>query len=130
LGRWGSKQPTLGISTTCEVGLGLKKKDLVVLGTLIAAAMPPFETFSLGSLEYPDRSTTLVIQVASFDQDNELVLSGPGIAGTIGFSARPLPGDFRARLIGNRALFPRGVDLIVLSEDAVAALPRSIRIAG
>ena len=30
------KQPTLGISTTCEVASGLKKKDLVVLGTLIA----------------------------------------------------------------------------------------------
>ena len=35
-------EPTLGISTTYEVGPGLKKKDLVVLGTLIAAAMPPF----------------------------------------------------------------------------------------
>jgi len=41
-GRWGSKQPTIGISTTYEVGLGLKKKDLVVLGTLIASLMPPF----------------------------------------------------------------------------------------
>ena len=30
-----------GISTTYEAGLGIKKKDLVVLGTLIAASTPP-----------------------------------------------------------------------------------------
>jgi alpha-D-ribose 1-methylphosphonate 5-triphosphate synthase subunit PhnH len=93
------------------------------------AAMPPFEVFSPGSLEYPDRSTTLVLQVASFSHGEALALSGPGIAGTTSFSAAPLPPDFRARLIANRATFPRGVDLILVSEDAVAALPRSIRIA-
>jgi alpha-D-ribose 1-methylphosphonate 5-triphosphate synthase subunit PhnH len=92
------------------------------------AAMPPFDAFSLGSLEYPDRSTTLVVQVHSFAHGEELKLSGPGIAGTRSFSAAPLPADFRARLIANREMFPRGVDLILVSEDAVAALPRSTRI--
>jgi alpha-D-ribose 1-methylphosphonate 5-triphosphate synthase subunit PhnH len=94
------------------------------------AAMPAFEAFAPGSLEYPDRSTTLVVQVASFGQGEELALSGPGIAGTTSFSAQPLPADFRARLIANREMFPRGIDLFLVSEDAVAALPRSIRIAG
>jgi alpha-D-ribose 1-methylphosphonate 5-triphosphate synthase subunit PhnH len=93
------------------------------------AAMPAFEAFSPGSLEYPDRSTTLVLQVASFGQGEELLLSGPGIAGTTSFSAQPLPADFRARLIANREMFPRGIDLILVSADAVAALPRSIRVA-
>jgi len=92
------------------------------------AAMPAFDAFSPGSLEYPDRSTTLVVQVASFGHSEELKLSGPGIAGTRSFSALPLPPDFRARLIANRDIFPRGVDLILVSPDAVAALPRSIRI--
>ncbi len=93
------------------------------------AAVPAFEAFSPGSLEYPDRSTTLVMQVASFSQGHALALSGPGIAGTTSFSAQPLPLDFRARLIANREMFPRGVDLILVSETAVAALPRSVRIA-
>jgi alpha-D-ribose 1-methylphosphonate 5-triphosphate synthase subunit PhnH len=92
------------------------------------AAMPPFETFSPGSLEYPDRSTTLVVQVGRFDHGDALELSGPGIAGTRTFSAAPLPPDFRTRLIANREMFPCGVDLILVSKDAVAALPRSIRI--
>jgi alpha-D-ribose 1-methylphosphonate 5-triphosphate synthase subunit PhnH len=92
-------------------------------------AMPAFDAFSLGSIEYPDRSTTLVLQVETFDCGEELALSGPGIAGTTNFSAAPLPPDFRMRLIANRALFPRGVDLILVSPDAVAALPRSVRVA-
>ena len=41
----------------------------------------------------------------------------------------PLPPDFQERLIANREMFPRGLDLILVSEDAVAALPRSIRVA-
>jgi alpha-D-ribose 1-methylphosphonate 5-triphosphate synthase subunit PhnH len=69
-----------------------------------------------------------VVQVASFGNGEELKLWGPGIAGTRPFSAQPLPADFRARLIANREMFPRGVDLILVSEDAVAALPRSTRI--
>jgi alpha-D-ribose 1-methylphosphonate 5-triphosphate synthase subunit PhnH len=93
------------------------------------AAMPAFDAFSPGSLEYPDRSATLVVQVASFGNGEELKLSGPGIAGTRRFSAQQLPADFRARLIANREMFPRGLDLILVSEDAVAALPRSIRVA-
>jgi alpha-D-ribose 1-methylphosphonate 5-triphosphate synthase subunit PhnH len=93
------------------------------------AKMPAFDAFSPGCLEYPDRSTTLVVQVESFGHGDALKLSGSGIPGTRNFSAQPLPPDFRARLIANREMFPRGVDLILVSEDAVAALPRSIRIA-
>jgi alpha-D-ribose 1-methylphosphonate 5-triphosphate synthase subunit PhnH len=93
------------------------------------AAMPAFDAFSQGSLEYPDRSTTLVVQVARFDHGDALSLSGPGIAGTRRFSAQPLPPDFRARLVANRDMFPRGLDLIFVTAAAVAALPRSIRVA-
>lgn len=91
--------------------------------------MPAFEAFSPGSIEYPDRSATLVVEVAAFEHGEALVLSGPGIAGNRSFSASPLPDDFRARLAANRALFPRGIDLILASADAVAALPRSLRLA-
>jgi alpha-D-ribose 1-methylphosphonate 5-triphosphate synthase subunit PhnH len=95
----------------------------------VSGALPAFDVFAPGTLEYPDRSTTLVVQVESLDQGEALALSGPGIAGTRRFSARPLPPDFRARLIANRDMFPRGVDLILVSETAVATLPRSVRVA-
>jgi alpha-D-ribose 1-methylphosphonate 5-triphosphate synthase subunit PhnH len=94
----------------------------------LSGALPAFDVFSPGSLEYPDRSTTLLVQVESFGHGDELLLSGPGIAGPRRFSAQPLPPDFRARLIANREMFPRGVDLILVSETEVAALPRSVRV--
>jgi alpha-D-ribose 1-methylphosphonate 5-triphosphate synthase subunit PhnH len=92
------------------------------------ARCPPFATFAQGSLEYPDRSTTLVLQVDGFGRGESLELAGPGIAGTQRLCAAPLPDHFPARLAANRALFPRGIDLILASRDAVAALPRSIRV--
>jgi alpha-D-ribose 1-methylphosphonate 5-triphosphate synthase subunit PhnH len=88
-----------------------------------------FDAFALGSIEYPDRSTTLVLQIERFDAGEPLTLSGPGIEGTRRFSAAPLPPDLGTRLVDNRAHFPRGVDLILASRDAVAALPRSVRVA-
>jgi alpha-D-ribose 1-methylphosphonate 5-triphosphate synthase subunit PhnH len=87
---------------------------------------PPFDGFSLGTPEYPDRSATLVLQVDGFGNGQRLLLSGPGIPDVHSFSAQPLPPDFQARLAANRTLFPRGVDLILVSPDAVAALPRSV----
>ena len=91
-----------------------------------AVHAPAFDGFSLGTVEYPDRSATLVLQVEGFGNGQRLLLSGPGIPDVRSFSAQPLPPDFHARLAANRALFPRGVDLILVSPDAVAALPRSV----
>jgi alpha-D-ribose 1-methylphosphonate 5-triphosphate synthase subunit PhnH len=92
------------------------------------ARAPDLEAFSLGTPEYPDRSTTLVLQVKGFSGES-LTLAGPGIAGTQSLSAGPLPNDFRQQLIANRALFPRGVDVILATDSAIAALPRSVRVA-
>jgi alpha-D-ribose 1-methylphosphonate 5-triphosphate synthase subunit PhnH len=90
-----------------------------------AATAPDFETFALGSPEYPDRSTTLVLQVDQLSGPFPLRLRGPGLAGDGSLSFAPCPEDFAARLGKNHALFPRGVDLLLVTRDAVVALPRS-----
>lgn len=92
------------------------------------AQTPPFDVFSLGTAEYPDRSTTLVLEVQAFGRGPCLSLSGPGIADVVSLSATPLPPDLDGRLAANRALFPRGVDLILVASDSVVALPRSVRV--
>jgi alpha-D-ribose 1-methylphosphonate 5-triphosphate synthase subunit PhnH len=89
---------------------------------------PDFQAFAAGTLDYPDRSTTFVLQVEAFGIGPARMLAGPGIADMAAFSASPLPGDFDARLAANHALAPRGVDFILASPSAVAALPRSTRI--
>jgi alpha-D-ribose 1-methylphosphonate 5-triphosphate synthase subunit PhnH len=91
-------------------------------------ALPTFEDFNLGSADYPDRSTTLVLRVESFATGQALMLEGPGIKNRQAFRADPLPDDLAERLRQNRELFPRGVDLVLASATEIAALPRSVRL--
>lgn len=89
--------------------------------------MPDFTQFALGSEEYPDRSTTLIVQVENF-RGAAISIAGPGIKGRRSFAATPLPADFAGRLDANRELFPRGVDLVLVVGDEIVGLPRSVRI--
>ena len=91
--------------------------------------MPPFEEFSVGSMEYPDRAVTLVLQVDRLSDNGGFCLSGPGIKGSRALSAAPLPADFAMRMRANRALFPRGLDVIFASDWMLAALPRTVHVA-
>jgi alpha-D-ribose 1-methylphosphonate 5-triphosphate synthase subunit PhnH len=90
----------------------------------------PLDHFNPGLPDYPDRSTTLVLQVESLRSGTELVLEGPGIHGRRSLRASPWPRTIGAQLAANRALFPRGVDLVLLAGCEVAALPRSVRVVG
>ncbi len=92
------------------------------------ARLPPFESFGQGSAEYPDRSTTVVLQVASFAEGETLSLTGPGIRDSQPFRAAPLPADMPERITANRSLFPRGVDLLFVAPSQIAAIPRSVRL--
>lgn len=90
-----------------------------------AATVPSFEAFALGNPDYPDRSTTLILQLATLTGGADLALSGPGIRGAASLRAGGLPEDIIERQAANRALFPRGVDLLLVAGNDVAALPRS-----
>lgn len=88
--------------------------------------MPPLTTFNQGEPEYPDRSTTLIVQASRFDA-SDTVWAGPGIRGQSAFTPTPMPTDWRTQLADNRARFPLGVDLILVTRNAIAGLPRSTR---
>jgi alpha-D-ribose 1-methylphosphonate 5-triphosphate synthase subunit PhnH len=95
------------------------------------STMPPLEEFAAGTQEYPDRSTTLVLQVDAIGEGEEFGFSGPGIIGTANFMATGLPVAFRQWWRANGALFPRGVDLLLASPDGrLIGLPRTARLAG
>jgi alpha-D-ribose 1-methylphosphonate 5-triphosphate synthase subunit PhnH len=93
-----------------------------------AASCPDLKSFSLGSSEYPDRSTTLILQVESLTQGREYRLSGPGIDGVAVLRAMLAPGDLFERLAINAALFPRGIDVVLVADDAIVAIPRTTRL--
>ena len=93
-----------------------------------AAGLPDFDRFALGSNDDPDRSVTLVVQVESLSDGAVFELSGPGIDGTAIVRATHQFADLPDRLARNARLFPRGVDLILIADDSIVAIPRTTRL--
>jgi alpha-D-ribose 1-methylphosphonate 5-triphosphate synthase subunit PhnH len=93
------------------------------------AALPDLSRFSFGSNEYPDRSTTLILQVESLTRGRAYELCGPGIEGTTTLYAAIEPENLFERLSVNEALFPRGIDVVLVSGEAIVAIPRTTRLA-
>jgi alpha-D-ribose 1-methylphosphonate 5-triphosphate synthase subunit PhnH len=91
-------------------------------------ALPALDCFAFGSNEYPDRSTTLILQVESLTEGAALELAGPGIDGTVVVQAAIEPADLFERLAINAALFPRGIDVVLVHDDSIVAIPRTTRL--
>lgn len=100
------------------------------------ARLPPLANFAQGAQEYPDRSSTVILQVDTLSADaggvpqglRRFLLEGPGIRTTANLAASPLPANFLEQWQENRARFPRGVDLILAAPGALACLPRTVGI--
>ena len=90
--------------------------------------LPPLATFALGSDEYPDQSTTIVLALPSLTAGPALTLRGPGIKQTAIINPAELPGDFLTRWAENREQFPRGIDLLLVGPEGLIGLPRTTRI--
>jgi len=87
-------------------------------------AVPALGAFKQGMSDYPDRSSTLLIQVDHLCADGP-TCTGPGIDGAVSFWAEPLPADFAAQLVRNRKSFPCGVDILFVAPAEIVGLPRS-----
>jgi alpha-D-ribose 1-methylphosphonate 5-triphosphate synthase subunit PhnH len=92
------------------------------------SALPDLSRFSFGTNEYPDRSTTLILQVDSLKHGAAFELRGPGIDGTALLRAMIEPVDLFERLAINETLFPRGIDVVLVSGEAIVAIPRTTRL--
>ncbi|QLF69041.1 phosphonate C-P lyase system protein PhnH [Peteryoungia desertarenae] len=90
--------------------------------------VPSFSHFALGSQDYPDRSTTIVIEVEALEGGPVLQLTGPGIRDEARIAPKGLPEMFLRQWTDNRALFPRGVDVILTLGRQILALPRTCKI--
>jgi alpha-D-ribose 1-methylphosphonate 5-triphosphate synthase subunit PhnH len=92
------------------------------------AELMALENFAQGTQEYPDRSTTLIMQVSSLSGGTALHLEGPGIETSASIAPTSLPRHFVEQWKQNHARFPRGVDVILAAPEGVACLPRTTRI--
>lgn len=91
-------------------------------------AMPALADCAQGLPAYPDRSATLIVEVASLQDGDALTLSGPGIEATQSLRVRGLPADFRASWRANNARFPLGVDLLLASGPQFCAMTRTTHV--
>ena len=90
--------------------------------------LPAHDRFAFGSNEYPDRSTTVILQVESLTNGPAVELRGPGIDGTATLRASIQPQDLFERLAMNATLFPRGIDVVLVHDDSIVAIPRTTRL--
>jgi alpha-D-ribose 1-methylphosphonate 5-triphosphate synthase subunit PhnH len=96
---------------------------------LARGAPPALATLHPGTEEEPERGATLVVQVAALEEGAGWRLTGPGIEHEHRLRVDGLPPGFVAQWAASRALFPRGVDVILCAGDRIAALPRTVAIA-
>jgi alpha-D-ribose 1-methylphosphonate 5-triphosphate synthase subunit PhnH len=95
-----------------------------------ARHLPTLDRFSFGSNEFPDRSTTVIVQLESLTEGSSFELRGPGIDGAAFLRAAVQPPDLFERLAVNETLFPRGIDVILVHDDSIVAIPRTTRVVG
>jgi len=95
-----------------------------------AAPAPLLADFDPGNDQFPDRSTTIIVQCPAFDGGEAVTLTGPGIATRRDIAPAGLRPGFWAEVAANAAAYPLGVDLLLSHGDAVLGLPRSTQIGG
>jgi alpha-D-ribose 1-methylphosphonate 5-triphosphate synthase subunit PhnH len=94
------------------------------------AALPPLAALRGGTDEAPHLSATVLLDVRGAVGTARFRATGPGIDGSALLAAPWADADFLPRWTANHAGFPRGVDLLLVGEDTVAALPRTTRLEG
>jgi alpha-D-ribose 1-methylphosphonate 5-triphosphate synthase subunit PhnH len=90
-------------------------------------ALPALAGLKAGEAAYPDRSATVIVETARFGSD-QIEGRGPGFAAPRRFGASALSAAFWAGWKVNQARFPLGVDVLLVSADAVAGLPRTTQV--
>lgn len=81
--------------------------------------LTPLHDFPIGTPEYPDRSTTLIVEMEALGAQGAR-LTGPGIKEAAALNL-PETTAFQA----NCALFPQGLDFYFTAGGQIAGLPRS-----
>lgn len=84
--------------------------------------------FAPGEPERPERSATVIVQVAGFEGPAAVRLTGPGIKKSTALAVEGIDAALWRQWRENGALYPCGVDLVLAAPTAAVALPRSVRV--
>ena len=84
------------------------------------------EQFNWGSVQTPELSATLLVQVNSLRGSQSVKLTGPGILHENDISPA-LSERFWQAWQSNHAAYPQGVDVFLFEDSSVVGLPRTVR---
>lgn len=87
-----------------------------------------WDAFSIGTPDYPDRSTTLIVQVDALQEDGPVKLTGPGIRTEHRVCVDGIDDGFWAARQENAQLYPLGTDIILVADTRLICLPRTTRV--
>ncbi|TCO73039.1 phosphonate C-P lyase system protein PhnH [Rhodovulum euryhalinum] len=107
---------------TFHTGAPLAARGEAALAVGDWAGLLPLDAYRIGVPEYPDRSATLIVEMAALTSSGAR-LTGPGIETEHRLSL-PEIAAFRT----NRALFPLGIDFFFTADARIAALPRTTHV--
>ena len=116
----------LGFHCGCPVSATPGDATFAVITDI--GSCPAISAFNPGTPEYPDRSSTLIIQVGSLAGRIARRITGPGIREAEHIAIAELPSTFWRSVESNHALYPCGVDMIFVAPGAILGLPRSTRL--
>jgi len=92
------------------------------------ASLPPLDELSTGTDEAPHESATVLLAARTGGPTTRFVGRGPGIETTQVVEIPAGRSDFAQMWHRNTAIFPRGVDLVIVTDDHVVGLPRTTRL--
>jgi alpha-D-ribose 1-methylphosphonate 5-triphosphate synthase subunit PhnH len=95
---------------------------------MAGAAMPPLAEFAAGTDAAPEKSCTVLIEVAALDRGIAFEWRGPGIASSMRVAIDGPSAQFWAQWQANHAAFPRGVDVLFTCGADALGLPRTTRV--
>ena len=101
-----------------------KKASFCILGTSI----PSLDEFCSGTADYPENSSTLIIQTDEISTRAQLQFEGPGIKTNRYVSVGSINKGFWSDREGLQSLFPRGLDLVFTQNNKMISVPRTTKI--
>lgn len=110
--------------TGCRFTEDLPAADFAVIDQ--SAQMPELAAFNWGSPEYPEASTSLLLQCEALTGGPAVSLQGPGIVDAIAVDP-VLPLSFWQQWQAMTANYPLGLDAWCCAERQVIGLPRTAR---
>lgn len=111
--------------TGCRFTAHPEAADFAVM--IDCETMPNLDEFKWGTAEYPEASTSLLIQLPSLHVGDTVTLQGPGILGAIALQTS-LHQSFWQQWQEMATDYPLGVDAWCFAEQQVIGLPRTAQV--